>query len=1100
MKNQCFANLHLHGIHSIQDSLISPVDIAIKAKEYGFKYLAQTDHGNCSGSIKFQKECLKNDIIPIIGEELYVTENINKKEKGEKRAHILVLCKNEIGWKNLLQMNTIANLDGFYWRPRIDPSVLLSHSEGLIFSTACVSSFIHTNWGMELLNQLVKKHPEDTYLEIMPHKHPLQLETNEKCLRLRDKYHSLRLVATVDSHFINKEDKKSHEVLLAIKSKKVMSDPTRWKFTEGFDCYFPTADEMIQMFQNQDQLDRETYITAMKETIKVAKKCENFRINPKPISLPKVPRFKNRNSDEVLENLCIGDFGDIYSNRIKEELKIIISKGFSSYFLIVYDLVQWCQVNDIMVGPGRGSVGGSLVAFTLGITNVDPIKYDLPFSRFINEERIDFPDIDLDFEDSKRERVIQYLKDTYGEDNVAGISTFLVLKSRSAIRDVCRTFEIPLDEADELAKSVPFDSNLKSEIDGENEVVEKYLKKYPEVINHTLKIEKTLRATSRHAAGTIVADENLRDGYRCNLDNREGHIVVNWEKDDAEKQGLMKLDILGLSTLSVLAECKELIKQNHNRDIDFDQDVDLEDKNVLKMISDGNTAGIFQAGTVPMTMLIKEMGIEKFSHFVDAVALVRPGARDSGETEKYIKRKHGEKWEPKHPIYEEVTKDTYGVLVTQEQTMNVIHKVAGLPYPVADNIRKIIGKKRDASEFEKYKQMFIDGCKKQKTLTIGEAEAFWIGLQYAASYLFNSSHSLAYAMLGMWTAYCKYYYAAEFIASSLTFGTEAHKPDLIREARRLGLKIFPPKVGISDALKWKTKDNNLYCPMNEIKGIGEKTLEKLASTKTGFYSPDQNLLKGKVKKILEEIDAFNPDSHLPIEACHYFDIELCSDYPKMYPKLCKLYGINFSEIPIEKALTGKLRGFEFVKEIDKYEIPKEMKDCKDCELRKQCWKVVLPSIGKTNCMIIAEAPGKQEDKEGSGLVGPAGEVLWKELKKHKLKRKMFHVTNCCKCFPNILKTPKKEHIDVCRKWLEKEIEIVKPKIVLVTGNISKSFFDGEITGIMKLNGTTLWNENYGTYVCYCIHPSAVLRDPSKRPDFEIGIKNFSDILTELGGI
>lgn len=1376
MKNADFVHLHCHSSFSLLDGLSSPETLAKRASELGFKYLALTDHASVSGCIKFQKACEKNNISPIFGIEFYIVPDITIKDKGEKRGHIVALCKNETGWININKMLTIANLHGFYKRPRIDYRTFLEYSDGLVFSTACVSSFLNQRGGLDFFDKLVFKHSEDVYLECMGFSTSEQKNMNETCLRLKNKYSECKLVATNDIHFCNKDDALTHEILLLIQQQKTFNSKDKWTFDRAYDVYMKSADEMISSFIKQDQLDRKEYLSAIKNTIEVAEKCSGFRIENKEISLPRVKGIDKKNENEYLKGLCIQGMvkkelnnNKIYLERMEYELGVIFSKQLTPYFLLVWDLVNWCNNNHILVGPGRGSVGGSLVAYLLGITNVDPIKYNLPFSRFINEERIDYPDVDLDFEDSKRNQVFTYLQNTYGENNVAGISTFLVLKSRSAIRDVCRVYDIPLKEADELAKSIPFNSNIKDELEKGNETISKFKKKYPETIEQIFKIEGTIRGVSRHAAGVIVSNEDLTIGNRCNLENRDGNICINWEKEDAEKQGLMKLDVLGLSTLSVLSYTKELIGKNHKKNIVF-EDIDLEDKDVIKMLSDGYTTGIFQAGTVPMTLLIKEMGLETFDHLTDAVALVRPGAKDAGATDNYIKRKHGESWKRKHPIYEEVTSKTYGVIVTQEQIMNIIHKVAGLSYAISDKIRKIIGKKRDASEFQQFKDMFINGCKKQETLSEEESNEFWNGLQHAAHYLFNqclsgketiygrysikkqrllsieelyltmnssdfarmndtkdlrgklkrngyglavsmfddnrlrenkiinikysgmmniflvttesgknikctmnhsfptpfgskkleelkindllfvrdeyeickntynlyeegkapsntpepgekgfqeipngrsvvldrirderhknktnceecgykydgikrfelhhkdfdrfnnkeenlqficvschkklhynngrikryekgvpvktekiisidflefgpvydvemdapnhnflvgsgivtsNSHSTAYAMIGMWTAWLKYYYPAEFIAASLTYGGDDHKQDLIKEAKRLGLKVLPPKIGISDSLQWKTDGRNLYCPIVEIKGIGEKTLEKLSEKSTGFFKIDNGLLKGKARKIFEEIDAFNPDSPLPFSACSYFDIDICEDYSNKYPKLKELYGNRFFDYKIEDLLIGNVNGFHLVEELKEKPDLKSVVSCTKCDLHKECDHKILPSFGKYDIMVLGEAGYNDEHKEKKPFVGRAGKILWKELKRYDLDRDLFYVFNSVFCAPLKSKNPKQQHIDICKEFVLNQIEIVKPKIILCLGNWSRYCLTGELYGIIKANATMKWSEDLGCYLVFCMHPSSTFRSAENMVLFSKGIEFFSQKLYDLGGI
>lgn len=1375
MNNSSFVHLHNHLSYSLLDGMCKIPKLVAKAKEYGFKFLTIADHGNVDGSIKFQKECLANDITPIIACEVYITKDFTIKEKGVKSYHCLLIVKNEIGWHNLLKMLTIANINGFYYKPRLDYNTLLQYNDGLIISTACSKSFLLDDAGTECFLKIAKERDyEDVYLEIMPHLFKEQTYINDLCYSLHKKY-NIPLICSNDCHYVNKEDSESHEVLLAIQTKTNMKDPKRWKFNSN-EYYFKTANEMIASFEKQNQFEKFIYLQAMKNTLSLARSC-NFKIPKHEMSLPQVPGLENIDEDKYLRQLVIDGYykrvndniiDPIYEQRFEHELDIISRKGFTRYFLIVHDLVNWMRRNKFFMSPGRGSVGSSLIAYLIGITNVDSIKYNLPFSRFINEERVDMPDVDLDICDNRREEAISYLKSTYGEDNIANIGTFLTLKSRGIVRDVARVFDIPLKEVDEFSKTI----NEDIETALKEKTGETFQKKYPEVVRHALVLEGIEKSYGRHAAGIVLSKDNLKESGKCYLRLSDKSPTVNWDLGDAETQGLLKLDALGLNALSILSETNRLVLENHKIEIDF-HSLELNDSKIFEELSKGNTIGVFQFGTKPMTELVKRMGIANFEEMYAAVALVRPGASDSGITDEYIERKHGKEWERKHPIYEEVTKDTYGVYCFQEQVMNIIHKVAGLPYPIADQIRKIIGKKRDSKEFEKYKDMFVGGCLKQKTLTQFDAEEFWEQLQYAASYLFNqclcydetifrhkgrkkksrltieemflikndvgyatrtghldlrskyrnygygmvlsmsedgrlrrneivdiyesglmpvyelktedgnllkctmnhkiptengikllseisvgdslfikgeyekttkkynlyadgkvqdnlpkpgergfqkrpngnsviyedkkaqchrdklscshcqkeyslksrfelhhkdfdrtnnrldnlewlcaschkkihykngrvkiyekgiptklskivsinyigmercydveikdpyhnfltgneivvcNSHSVEYSMLGYWTMYAKLYYPSEFIAASLTMGSDTHKPELVKEARRLGLDIIPPKIGLSDPFKWLCIGNKLHIPFNEIKGFGEKTLNKLQLPKyeNGFYSnPEVKIeIKGKPKKILEEINAFDVNAELPVEAYKYFDFDLSEGG---YDKLLKLLNITKEELDIDKGLRGELEGLKLIK---KRKIPEvvpweELENCKDCELREECSKPIYPSLSRFNIMIIGESGWKDEDKQGRGLVGKNGQRLWEELSKYEFNRYDFHVSSIVKCSTLQSRTPKESHIIACNKWLDMEIEFIKPFMILAMGNLNVMRFKNQKSGIMRLNATTEWNDKYGCYISWIVNPSAALRNEENNELFKLGIRNFVEKLEKLGGI
>jgi len=1116
--NENFCHLHVHTEFSLLDGFGTAKQYVSRAKKLGQKYIGITDHGSIDGIIKFQKECKKQSITPILGCEAYIVKNSFIKEKGEKRRHVTLLIKTEEGFQNLCKMLTFANLTGFYHRPRIDYDLIYHHCDGLIILTGCYNSFLLDQEGINLFLDLKEKIGDDLYLEVMPHMSEEQYKINSECISLANKY-DIPLVASNDCHYVNKDDDITQEVLLAIQSKAKWTDKDRFKFKVK-ELYLKSIEEMESSFIHQNILTKKEIDEAFYSTIEIAQKCKNFSINKKEIYLPKVPQYEDVNPNLYIHSLCQKrlidlqlDKDTIYVDRLNEEISMIKSKKFSSYFLTIWELITWCKQQNIMTGPGRGSAAGSLVAFLLGITTVDPIKYNLLFSRFISENRIDLPDVDIDFEDSKRNLVREHLENLYGKNHISSISTFLTMKGRMVIRDVSRVFDIPAKEVDTFAKSIEFkDDNqediIESSIKNTNEG-KIFNQRYPEVVKHAMKLEGQIRASGQHAAALIISADDLTQGTKGNLVSRTGSIVSNWDMEDSEYMGLMKLDVLGLNTLSVLSEAKRLIKQNHNKEIIF-EDIDLNDSNIYKDISEGYTVGIFQLSGWSTTKLAKDIKADNFSHLSDVIALSRPGPYYSGQTDEYIKRKFGQSWVRKHSIYEKITEKTYGIIVYQEQIMEVINKVAGLPYSTADQIRKIISKKRTAKEFKPYKDSFIEGCQKQKTLSNKEAEIFWSELQQHASYSFNLSHSVSYAMLGFWTSYMKYYYPTEFICASLTYGSDGKKEEIIEEAYRIGLQVILPKVGISDAFNWVAKDNKLYCPFIEIKGIGEKSAKSCMNVKQktgissiGFFNTTKKLPEGKIEKLLTEIGAFGNE---PIKNTDkYFSFKIINN--KEYPELNKKVGIKIPEEDLEIYLNLNLSKRYSLQLIKKtvfceknfyYFLP----ECRNCELGDETdLGPVPPSSGKYNIIILGEAPGKNEDEEGKCFVGKAGnDILWRELDKYELLRTDFHVTNCCKCFPSKSKTPNKKQIEICYGWLVKEIKAINPCLILAFGNTSVRSLTGRDGGITDLSGKTEWSEKLKCWICWSIHPSSVLHNPLNKKYFEDGIKNFSEKITLLGDL
>lgn len=905
-----FVHLHVHNEYSILDGFGTAENYAKRIKQIGQPGMALTNHGNVDGNIKFQNEFIKQGLIPIHGCEFYIVENIKEHTKGEKRSHLLALVKNEIGWTNMLKMLTIANIDGQYYRPRIDPETLLNHCEGLIISTACTASFLHEKWGVKLLKKLHEKIGDDLYTEVMPFKYDDQIETN----KLAVKYSQLlgiKIIATNDCHYINKDDAQSQEVLLAIQSKKKWDDPQRWKFSVT-GLYAKSYAEMALAFEKQGLFSKKQIAEYLENTNEVFNKCKKFRIPQRQVQLPKTPELKERNipAKELLLEKCKEGFKekiihnekrkakkDIYKQRLDEEMELIVRQGFCEYFLIVEEIIRWCKENNIMTGPGRGSAGGSLVCYLLNITKIDPVEFNLLFSRFISPDRIDLPDIDNDFQDNKRYMIIEHFKEIYGEDHVATVSTFMTMKGRCALRDVARVFDVPLADVDEAAKIIEETEDAQSLIASsfkEFDEGKRFKKKYPEVTDIAIKLENQVRGKGQHAAAVVLSSDNLKNGDKVYLQlggKTKKDVIVNWDKYDIEYEGLMKLDILGINALTVLNDARELIKENTGDEIVYEE-LEFDDKKVLKEFAKGNTTGVFQFCTYGMKKLCQEMNIDSIGSLSDANALYRPGTLRSGMVEKFVARRNGSERVPRqNKEVEKITKNTYGIILYQEQVMQIVNQVAGLDWKTADKVRKIVAKSKGGDEFAKFKDTFADGCVKNKTLSRSEAEKLWDDLSSFGAYGFNRSHSVAYSVIGYWDMFIKYYYPQEFICASLTYGSVSNKKELIEYAIKMDLDVRPPKIGKSDAFRWIVKNNIMYCPFIEIKGFGEGKAKEIANQKNakknnvGFFDEDDDFSdiktkKNKIDDILDEIGAkkdikITPEGSKKIEK--YFDFKFRID-------------------------------------------------------------------------------------------------------------------------------------------------------------------------------------------------------------------------------
>ena len=870
-----FCHLHAHSEHSYLDGYGSAKQHIAKIKSLGQRFASITNHANIDGCLEWQKECDKQGISPVMGAEFYIVPDANIKKKGEKRGHIILLAKNLKGWQEICRLLTKANLDGFYNRPRIGFTDLWNNDlSNVVILTACVASFLNLPGGIELFKEMCfNLNGNEVYLEIMPHDFSDQYEHNKKILEIHNAT-QIPLIATNDAHYIEEEDWETQELLLAIQRKAKWADKDRFKFSlKGL--YLKSAREMQLAFRKHC-FSTAQIKEAMANTVKVAKMCADFRIPKQEICLPS-PYESHKSDDELLDKLAWDKINKDgldrnYQNRYRREFELIKSKNFSKYFLIFYDLVQWCKEKGIPTGPGRGSAAGSLLAYLIGITKVDPIKHHLSFARFLQEDRIDLPDIDMDFAKIDRDRVRQYLVDKYGEKYTCGISTDMRLKGKAAIGAVARVFDVPEKELRAFTKSLWIEDGEENALQHALDRTDQqwFVEKYPKVIKFALKMENQVRGSGQHAAALVVSSEDLTQGTKCALVRRNDRIVCNWTMSDSEYVGLMKLDILGLSTLSVLDEASKETKVDLNN-------IPLDDQKTFDLINSGKTAGIFQISAKPTTELCKEIHVNNFEEISAGVALVRPGPFKSGMTKEYLRRKHGQKWKALHPIYEKITKYTYGILIYQEQVMQVIHEVAGLPESTADRIRKVIGKKRTASEFEPYRVQFVEGCKKMKTFSEKEANSFWKGLLEWAGYGFSRNHSIPYSLIGYQTAWLKANYLQEFVCAALTYADyDSNNPEdlrqqneLLQEIMETGVKVMPPKTGLSDPVKWVIKDKKLYVPFIEIKGTGEKQAVKCAKSKSiskprleGFFgkkyaAPQKE--KSKIDLILEEILAHDVD-------------------------------------------------------------------------------------------------------------------------------------------------------------------------------------------------------------------------------------------------
>jgi len=832
-----FVHLHVHTEYSLLDGACRISELVAQAKKHKMPALAITDHGVMYGAIQFYKEAIRQGVKPIIGCEMYVAHQSRFDKSSQRKEtpyHLILLVKNNEGYKNLIKLVTLSYLEGFYYKPRIDKEILREYSNGLIALSACLKGEI----SQCILQKNIKKAKEvaldfldifgedNFYLELQKNGIPEQEIVNENLIEISQEL-SIPVVASNDIHYINKEDARAHEILLCIQTATNLSDSKRLKFaTDVF--YFNSPEEMNKNFAKVPQ--------ALENTLRIAEKC-NLEIDFRQAQLPefKVPPEYNINT--YLKELCYKGLNERYSEvtkqleeRLEYELSVIKKMEFEPYFLIVWDFVRYAKEEGIMVGPGRGSAAGSLVAYCLNITNIDPIAYGLLFERFLNPERINMPDFDIDFCYERREEVIEYVSKKYGNDKVAQIITFGTMAARAAVRDVGRALGIPYARVDTIAKMIPWEPNITIEKALKMESRLKDLMKNDEDIKKLIETASSLeglaRHASTHAAGIILSRKPLTD-YVPLQKTAEGEICTQYAMAELEELGLLKMDFLGLRTLTVISNALKIIKHTRGEMVDINK-IPLDDKKVYKMLSKGNCAGIFQLESEGMRDLVKRLKPENIEDITALLALYRPGPLGSGMIEDFINRKKGTiEIKYAHPQLESILKETYGVIVYQEQVMKIASELAGFTLGQADILRKAIGKKQKGV-MEKQRELFIKGAQKNNIKKNTAVEIFDL-IAYFAGYGFNKSHSVSYAFISYQTAYLKTHYTLEYMASLLTsiMGNNDKVALYIKECRNMNIEILPPDINQSLVNFTVVGGKAIRFGLAAVKNVGEKAIKSI---------------------------------------------------------------------------------------------------------------------------------------------------------------------------------------------------------------------------------------------------------------------------------
>ncbi|MDR2397837.1 MAG: DNA polymerase III subunit alpha [Spirochaetaceae bacterium] len=863
-----FVHLHVHTDFSLLDGAASAESLAAKAAALGMKHLAITDHGNLFGILKFRDACEKAGIRPIIGSEFYMAPGSRFKksgsEYGNKYYHLVLLAKNAEGYKTLIKLSSYSYTEGFYYKPRIDAELLTQYHGGLIGLSACVAGEIpslllegkreaaeeRARWFRDLLGE------GNFYLELQDHRLPIQQKVNPAIIEL-SRCTGIPLVVTNDIHYLEREDAQAQDILLCISTQKKKSDEKRMRFdTDEF--YFKTAEEMAALFPE--------YPEAMANTVRIAEQCQTEIPSPGPLlpdfAIP--PGFSDANA--YLRHLTQEGLAVRYPGRREEvqeraqyELDIIIKMGFTGYFLIVADFINWAKEQDIPVGPGRGSGAGSIVAYALRITDIEPLKYNLLFERFLNPERVSMPDFDVDFCNQRREEVIAYVTQKYGQERVGQIITFGTLKAKAVLKDVARALGFGLEESNRITKLIPEDPKMTLQKALEEEPKLRELAQdpsYQELFAVAKKLEGKNRHSSIHAAGIVIGKTDLTDYVPLYWDPKTKAVASQYTMDLIENQGLVKMDFLGLKTLDLIKNTLDLVRRRGGTYAAFSMDAISEtDEATYRMLGEGKSSGVFQFESPGMQKILKQAQPNKIEDLIALNALYRPGPMDY--IPQFIESKWGRKpIEYPDPCLEDILKETYGVIVYQEQVMQVAQRIAGYSLGQADILRRAMGKKKK-EVMVKEKEKFIAGAKARGFKEKDADRIFEILIPFAG-YGFNKSHAAAYSVVAYHTAYLKANFPEEFMAANLT--NEISHPDklpiYIEEARKMGINIDPPDINRSEGYFTVVQGRIVYGLLG-IKGLGDGPAEEIvASRKSAPYRTfmdflDRVNIKTVGKKVIE---------------------------------------------------------------------------------------------------------------------------------------------------------------------------------------------------------------------------------------------------------
>ena len=837
---QRFTHLHVHTEYSLLDGASKIPELVAYAKELGMDSLAITDHGVMYGAVEFYQECTKSGIKPIIGCEVYLAKGSHLDMTEKTRYHLILLAENDIGYHNLMRIVSKGQLEGFYYKPRVDKDILRTYSEGIICLSACIAGEVPrliNSGNMDGARRCVQEYidifgKDNYFLEIQNHDIPEEKTAAEGLRQLAQEF-GIGLVATNDLHYVRREDAEAQDVLLCIQTTSNVDDPGRMRFPND-SFYLKSAEEMAELFGG--------YPEALENTCRIADRC-NVKLEFGHLLLPEFPVPEGFDAVSYLRHLCEEALPERYEvvdetvrKRLDFELDIINTMGYACYFLIVWDFINYCRSHDIPVGPGRGSAAGSIVAYLLRITNIEPLRYHLLFERFLNPERVSMPDIDTDFCYVKRNQVLDYVVRRYGQERVSQIITFGTLQARAAVRDVGKALGMSYTSVDEVAKMIPrelgitLDKALKSSND-----FKRAYESRPEVkklVDLARSVEGLPRNAGTHAAGVIIAPRDLRDYVPLQQGSDSG-VITQYDKNKVEELGLLKMDFLGLRTLTVIGDCIQFIKETTGEIVDIDN-IPLHDKETCEMLCRGETACVFQLESAGITKLVMDLAPESFEDLIPLVALYRPGPLGTGMAEDFIAGRHGQRTaEVLHPLMEPILEDTYGVILYQEQVMQITSALAGFTLGQADILRRAMGKKK-AKELDSMRASFIEGAKRLHDIPEELSDRIFSLLQHFAGYGFNKSHSVAYALVAYETAYLKAHWRAQYYAAFLNsiIGDSDKLSWYISVCKNDNIKILAPDVNESGRDFTVLPNKTIRFGLAGIKSTGGAAVEAIISARS----------------------------------------------------------------------------------------------------------------------------------------------------------------------------------------------------------------------------------------------------------------------------